>query len=55
LIQFHLGNMPGELALKSQRLFATEVAPALREDSARVFAKAYPAMEETLAASGAVA
>ena len=50
LIQFHLGNMPGELALKSQRLFATEVAPALREDSARVFAKAYPRMEETIAA-----
>ncbi len=54
LIQFHLGNMPGELALKSQRLFATEVAPALREDSARVFANAYPRMEETLA-GGAVA
>ena len=41
LIQFHLGNMPSELVLKSQRLFATQVAPALREDSARVFAKAY--------------
>ncbi len=54
LIQFHLGNMSSELALKSQRLFATQVAPALREDSARVFAKAYPRMEETLAA-GAVA
>ena len=56
LIQFHLGNMPNELVLKSQRLFATQVAPALREDSARVFAKAYPRMEETIAAgAGAVA
>ena len=54
LIQFHLGNMPSELARESQRRFAAQVAPALREDSARVFAKAYPGMDESVAA-GAVA
>lgn len=54
LIQFHLGNMPGDLARKSARLFATEVAPALRESSAKLFSKTYPALEEKLAA-GAVA
>lgn len=54
LIQFHLGNMPSDRVLKSQRLFATRVAPALKEESARLFEKAYPAMEERLA-HGAVA
>ncbi len=39
LIQFHFGNMRPELARKSMRLFATEVAPALRRDSAALFAR----------------
>jgi alkanesulfonate monooxygenase SsuD/methylene tetrahydromethanopterin reductase-like flavin-dependent oxidoreductase (luciferase family) len=38
LIQFHLGNMRDELARKSMRLFATEVAPRLREESEVAFA-----------------
>jgi hypothetical protein len=33
LIQFHLGNMRDDLARKSMRLFATYVAPRLRDDS----------------------
>jgi alkanesulfonate monooxygenase SsuD/methylene tetrahydromethanopterin reductase-like flavin-dependent oxidoreductase (luciferase family) len=41
LIQFHFGNMRPELARKSMRLFATEVAPALRKDSAALFAREY--------------
>ena len=47
LIQFHLGNMPDALTRKSMRLFAREVAPRLREDSARLFARHFP---ETAAA-----
>jgi alkanesulfonate monooxygenase SsuD/methylene tetrahydromethanopterin reductase-like flavin-dependent oxidoreductase (luciferase family) len=43
LIQFHFGNMRPELARKSMRLFATEVAPTLRRDSAALFAREYPA------------
>ena len=42
LIQFHFGNMKPELARKSMRLFATEVAPALRKDSAALFGREYP-------------
>ena len=38
LIQFHMGSMRDDLARKSMRLFATEVAPRLREDSLRAFA-----------------
>jgi alkanesulfonate monooxygenase SsuD/methylene tetrahydromethanopterin reductase-like flavin-dependent oxidoreductase (luciferase family) len=45
LIQFHLGNMSDALVRKSMRLFATEVAPRLREDSAKLFARHFPAME----------
>lgn len=45
LIQFHMGNMRNDLARKSMRLFATEVAPRLREDSRKLFAKAYPELE----------
>jgi alkanesulfonate monooxygenase SsuD/methylene tetrahydromethanopterin reductase-like flavin-dependent oxidoreductase (luciferase family) len=44
LIQFHFGNMRPELARKSMRLFATEVAPALRKDSKALFARDYPEM-----------
>jgi len=50
LIQFHLGNMPPELARKSMRLFATEVAPFLRENSAKLFAQNFPAMNDQQAA-----
>ncbi len=42
LIQFHLGNMRDELTRKSMRLFANEVAPRLRQDSARLFAREFP-------------
>jgi alkanesulfonate monooxygenase SsuD/methylene tetrahydromethanopterin reductase-like flavin-dependent oxidoreductase (luciferase family) len=45
LIQFHLGNMEGRLARKSARLFAEKVAPVVRAESARIFEKAYPALE----------
>ena len=46
MIQFHFGNMRPELARKSMRLFATEVAPALRRDSAAMFARDYPELNE---------
>jgi len=49
LIQFHLGNMPDALTRKSMRLFATEVAPRLREQSARLFGDAFPDMARQLA------
>jgi alkanesulfonate monooxygenase SsuD/methylene tetrahydromethanopterin reductase-like flavin-dependent oxidoreductase (luciferase family) len=42
LIQFHLGNMQDALARKSMTLFARDVAPRLREDSARLFAREFP-------------
>ena len=42
LIQFHLGNMQDALARKSMRLFATEVAPRLKADSAQLFAREFP-------------
>ena len=42
LIQFHLGNMKDELTRKSMRLFATEVAPRLREASTKLFGKVFP-------------
>jgi alkanesulfonate monooxygenase SsuD/methylene tetrahydromethanopterin reductase-like flavin-dependent oxidoreductase (luciferase family) len=42
LIQFHLGNMQDALARKSMHLFATQVAPRLRADSARLFAREFP-------------
>lgn len=46
LIQFHIGSTRPELARKSMRLFAEHVAPALRRDSAELFAQSYPAMQE---------
>ena len=39
LIQFHMGNMRDDLARKSMRLFATQVAPRLRDESRVIFAK----------------
>jgi alkanesulfonate monooxygenase SsuD/methylene tetrahydromethanopterin reductase-like flavin-dependent oxidoreductase (luciferase family) len=52
LVQFHFGNMKDELARKSQRLFATEVAPYLRADSKALFARQYPELAD-LAPAGA--
>jgi alkanesulfonate monooxygenase SsuD/methylene tetrahydromethanopterin reductase-like flavin-dependent oxidoreductase (luciferase family) len=46
MIQFHFGNMRPELARKSMRLFATEVAPALRRDSAELFGRDYPELAD---------
>lgn len=45
LIQFHMGNMRNDLARKSMRLFATQVAPRLRADSSALFAREYPQLE----------
>ena len=45
LIQFQMGNMRDDLARKAMRLFATEVAPQLRAESAALFAKEYPRLE----------
>jgi alkanesulfonate monooxygenase SsuD/methylene tetrahydromethanopterin reductase-like flavin-dependent oxidoreductase (luciferase family) len=42
LIQFHLGNMADALTRNSMRLFATEVAPQLRAESAKLFAREFP-------------
>jgi alkanesulfonate monooxygenase SsuD/methylene tetrahydromethanopterin reductase-like flavin-dependent oxidoreductase (luciferase family) len=53
LIQFHLGNMPDDLTCASMERFATQVAPRLREYSAKIFAERFPHMEEELAQSGA--
>lgn len=47
LIQFHFGNMKDNLARKSMRLFASEVAPALRRDSADLFARNFPVLGDT--------
>jgi hypothetical protein len=49
LIQFHLGNMADALARKSMQLFATKVAPRLREDSAKLFGRDFPGLERKLA------
>ena len=47
LIQFHMGNMADALTRKSMRLFADEVAPRLKADSARLFARQFPELERT--------
>jgi len=49
LIQFHLGNMADALTRKSMRLFAAEVAPRLREHSARLFAREFPQLTQKVA------
>jgi alkanesulfonate monooxygenase SsuD/methylene tetrahydromethanopterin reductase-like flavin-dependent oxidoreductase (luciferase family) len=49
LIQFHLGNMDDALARKSMQMFATKVAPRLREDSAKLFGSHFPGLERQLA------
>ena len=48
LIQFHFGNMKPELARKSMHLFATEVMPTLRQESADLFARDFPNLNEQL-------
>jgi len=53
LIQFHFGNMDDALARKSMKLFAEEVAPALRRDSGVLFDKEYPVLRD-LESEGAV-
>jgi alkanesulfonate monooxygenase SsuD/methylene tetrahydromethanopterin reductase-like flavin-dependent oxidoreductase (luciferase family) len=42
LIQFHIGNLPAEQTRKSMALFARDVAPMLREQSARLFREQFP-------------
>jgi alkanesulfonate monooxygenase SsuD/methylene tetrahydromethanopterin reductase-like flavin-dependent oxidoreductase (luciferase family) len=49
LIQFQFGNMKDHLARKSMKLFAEQVAPALRRDSAELFGKLFPNMDEAVA------
>jgi hypothetical protein len=48
LIQFHLGNMRDDLARKSMRLFATQIAPRLRDDSRIAFAGHFPELAGTI-------
>jgi hypothetical protein len=52
LIQFHFGNMKPELARNSMRLFATEVMPYLRQESADLFARDYPYLDAIMAETG---
>ena len=53
LIQFHLGNMPDHLVRKSMKLFAAQVAPALRHESLKQFTKEFPAVNPDQAAEAA--
>ncbi len=46
LIQFHYGNMKDEHARKSMRLFATQVAPILREKSMALFGREFPMLAD---------
>ncbi|MGH7848548.1 MAG: LLM class flavin-dependent oxidoreductase [Candidatus Binatia bacterium] len=46
LIQFHIGNLPAELTRRSMALFAREVAPVLREQSAKLFREQFPETRE---------
>jgi alkanesulfonate monooxygenase SsuD/methylene tetrahydromethanopterin reductase-like flavin-dependent oxidoreductase (luciferase family) len=50
LIQFHIGNMPADLARKSMELFARKVAPALRQESSKLFEEEFGAVGEERAA-----
>ncbi len=42
LNEFHLGNLADGLARRSMELFSPEVAPRLREDSAKLFGRSFP-------------
>jgi alkanesulfonate monooxygenase SsuD/methylene tetrahydromethanopterin reductase-like flavin-dependent oxidoreductase (luciferase family) len=53
LIQFHFGNMKDELVRESMRMFATEVAPSLREQSGVQFARDYPQLADREVAGAA--
>ena len=46
LIQFQFGNMKDDLARKSMKLFAEQVAPALRRDSAELFGREFPILAD---------
>jgi alkanesulfonate monooxygenase SsuD/methylene tetrahydromethanopterin reductase-like flavin-dependent oxidoreductase (luciferase family) len=50
LIQFQLGNLPDPLARKSMKLFAEQVAPALRHASMKQFTSEYPGVNVEQAA-----
>ena len=50
LIQFQVGNMKDELARKSMKLFAEQVMPAMRKDSAELFSNEFPILQEMEAA-----
>ena len=50
LIQFQFGNMKDELARKSMKLFAEQVMPAMRKDSAELFSNEFPILQEMEAA-----
>ena len=52
LIQFHLGNMSDDITCASMERFATQVAPRLREYSAKIFAERFPNMEAELEGTG---
>jgi alkanesulfonate monooxygenase SsuD/methylene tetrahydromethanopterin reductase-like flavin-dependent oxidoreductase (luciferase family) len=52
LIQFHLGNMGDDITCASMERFATQVAPRLREYSAKIFAQRFPHMEDELEGTG---
>ncbi len=52
LIQFHIGNMKSEHARKSMELFAKHVAPKLRHETAKMFARDFPDMERKLEGAG---
>ncbi len=45
LLQFHLGNMPGDFTRKSMKLFAEQVAHRLREASLRIYARRFPHLD----------
>ena len=45
--------MEDRLVRKSMRLFATEVAPALRRNSAELFGRAFPQLADDMAAESA--
>jgi hypothetical protein len=46
LIQFHLGNMPDDLTRKSMKMFAEQVAPALRDSSLKLFQEQFGDVSE---------
>jgi hypothetical protein len=43
-----MGNMPDALVRKSMKLFIDEVAPRLKDASAKLFARHFPEMERSV-------